>query len=80
MLKNKFNVIFSCIVLVSIYLCVSRLPALFRSYGTSVKSWSIVYRLRVYELLALLPPQTYQGNASPLILFCTYFLSSLHFL
>uniref|UniRef100_A0AAX7VRD1 HEAT repeat-containing protein 5A n=1 Tax=Astatotilapia calliptera TaxID=8154 RepID=A0AAX7VRD1_ASTCA len=31
-------------------------------------SWSIVYRLRVYELLALLHPQTYQGNASPLIL------------
>uniref|UniRef100_A0AAX7UN42 HEAT repeat-containing protein 5A n=1 Tax=Astatotilapia calliptera TaxID=8154 RepID=A0AAX7UN42_ASTCA len=38
------------------------------SYGNSVKSWSIVYRLRVYELLALLHPQTYQGNASPLIL------------
>uniref|UniRef100_A0A669BLL6 HEAT repeat-containing protein 5A n=1 Tax=Oreochromis niloticus TaxID=8128 RepID=A0A669BLL6_ORENI len=40
----------------------TKLPALFRSYGTSVKSWSIVYRLRVYELLALLPPQTYQES------------------
>uniref|UniRef100_A0AAX7UCG0 HEAT repeat-containing protein 5A n=1 Tax=Astatotilapia calliptera TaxID=8154 RepID=A0AAX7UCG0_ASTCA len=38
------------------------LPALFRSYGNSVKSWSIVYRLRVYELLALLHPQTYQES------------------
>uniref|UniRef100_A0A3Q4I408 HEAT repeat containing 5a n=1 Tax=Neolamprologus brichardi TaxID=32507 RepID=A0A3Q4I408_NEOBR len=40
----------------------TKLPALFRSYGNSVKSWSIVYRLRVYELLALLHPQTYQES------------------
>ncbi|XP_028994426.1 HEAT repeat-containing protein 5A isoform X2 [Betta splendens] len=40
----------------------TRLPALVRSYSSSVRSWSIVYRLRVYELLALLPPHTYQEN------------------
>uniref|UniRef100_A0A667Y2I2 HEAT repeat-containing protein 5A n=1 Tax=Myripristis murdjan TaxID=586833 RepID=A0A667Y2I2_9TELE len=28
----------------------------------SVRCWSVVYRLRVYELLALLPPDTYQGD------------------
>ncbi|XP_070698755.1 HEAT repeat-containing protein 5A [Pempheris klunzingeri] len=40
----------------------SKLPALVRSYSSSVRSWSVVYRLRVYELLALLPPHTYQES------------------
>uniref|UniRef100_A0A7N6B1V5 HEAT repeat-containing protein 5A n=1 Tax=Anabas testudineus TaxID=64144 RepID=A0A7N6B1V5_ANATE len=31
----------------------------------SVRGWSIVYRLKVYELLALLPPHTYQGTTPP---------------
>ncbi|XP_047467316.1 HEAT repeat-containing protein 5A [Mugil cephalus] len=38
------------------------LPALLRSYGGSVRCASVVYRLRVYELLALLPPHTYQES------------------
>ncbi|XP_008275344.1 HEAT repeat-containing protein 5A [Stegastes partitus] len=40
----------------------NKLPALLRSYGSSVRCWSVVYRLRVYELLALLPPHTYQES------------------
>ncbi|XP_041809707.1 HEAT repeat-containing protein 5A isoform X2 [Chelmon rostratus] len=40
----------------------TKLPALVRSYSTSVRSWSVVYRLRVYELLALLPPHNYQES------------------
>ncbi|XP_044231866.1 HEAT repeat-containing protein 5A isoform X2 [Thunnus albacares] len=40
----------------------TKLPALIRSYGSSVRVWSVVYRLRVYELLAQLPPQTYQES------------------
>ncbi|XP_029900277.1 HEAT repeat-containing protein 5A isoform X2 [Myripristis murdjan] len=40
----------------------TKLPALLRSYGSSVRCWSVVYRLRVYELLALLPPDTYQES------------------
>ncbi|XP_040916672.1 HEAT repeat-containing protein 5A isoform X2 [Toxotes jaculatrix] len=40
----------------------TKMPALLRSYSTSVRSWSIVYKLRVYELLALLPPHTYQES------------------
>ncbi|XP_076604038.1 HEAT repeat-containing protein 5A isoform X2 [Chaetodon auriga] len=40
----------------------TKLPALVRSYGASVRSWSLVYRLRVYELLALLPPHNYQES------------------
>ncbi|XP_074517821.1 HEAT repeat-containing protein 5A [Sebastes fasciatus] len=40
----------------------TRLPSLLRSYSSSVRSWSLVYRLRVYELLAVLPPHTYQES------------------
>ncbi|XP_034418992.1 HEAT repeat-containing protein 5A isoform X2 [Cyclopterus lumpus] len=40
----------------------TKLPALVRSYSGSVLRWSLVYRLRVYELLALLPPHTYQES------------------
>ncbi|XP_078133588.1 HEAT repeat-containing protein 5A isoform X2 [Sander vitreus] len=40
----------------------TKLPALLRSYSSSVRSSSVVYRLRVYELLALLPPHTYQES------------------
>ncbi|KAI3367144.1 hypothetical protein L3Q82_008134 [Scortum barcoo] len=40
----------------------TKLPALLRSYSSSVRGWSVVYRLRVYELLALLPPHTYQES------------------
>ncbi|XP_058470663.1 HEAT repeat-containing protein 5A isoform X2 [Solea solea] len=39
----------------------TRLPALLRSHS-SVRSCSIVYRLRVYELLTLLPTHTYQES------------------
>ncbi|XP_019118769.2 HEAT repeat-containing protein 5A isoform X2 [Larimichthys crocea] len=40
----------------------TKLPALVRSYSSSVRSWSVIYRLRVYELLALLPPHNYQES------------------
>ncbi|XP_036928579.1 HEAT repeat-containing protein 5A isoform X7 [Acanthopagrus latus] len=40
----------------------TKLPALVRSYSSSVRSFSVVYRLRVYELLALLPPHNYQES------------------
>ncbi|XP_038585677.1 HEAT repeat-containing protein 5A isoform X2 [Micropterus salmoides] len=39
-----------------------KLPALIRSYSSSVRIWSVIYRQRVYELLALLPPHTYQES------------------
>uniref|UniRef100_A0A8P4G1T7 HEAT repeat-containing protein 5A n=1 Tax=Dicentrarchus labrax TaxID=13489 RepID=A0A8P4G1T7_DICLA len=40
----------------------TKLPALLRSYSSSVRSFSVVYRLRVYELLSLLPPLDYQES------------------
>ncbi|XP_011618311.2 LOW QUALITY PROTEIN: HEAT repeat-containing protein 5A [Takifugu rubripes] len=40
----------------------AKLPALIRTHGSSVQSFWLVYRLRVYELLALLPPHTYQES------------------
>uniref|UniRef100_A0A3Q1AXC4 HEAT repeat-containing protein 5A n=1 Tax=Amphiprion ocellaris TaxID=80972 RepID=A0A3Q1AXC4_AMPOC len=45
------------------------LPALLRSYGSSVHCFSVVYRLRVYELLSLLPPNTYQGSTPTLFFY-----------
>ncbi len=52
-------------VCLSVRVCVCRLPALLRSYGSSIRTFSLVYRLRVYELLALLPPHNYQGDDTP---------------
>ncbi|XP_061631821.1 HEAT repeat-containing protein 5A isoform X3 [Phyllopteryx taeniolatus] len=39
-----------------------KLPALVGSYGSRVAAWTPVYRLRVYELLATLPPHVYQES------------------
>ncbi|XP_061675277.1 HEAT repeat-containing protein 5A isoform X3 [Syngnathoides biaculeatus] len=39
-----------------------KLHALVGSYGPSVATWTSVYRLRVYELLAALPPRVYQES------------------
>uniref|UniRef100_A0AAQ5YVX3 HEAT repeat-containing protein 5A n=1 Tax=Amphiprion ocellaris TaxID=80972 RepID=A0AAQ5YVX3_AMPOC len=47
----------------------NKLPALLRSYGSSVHCFSVVYRLRVYELLSLLPPNTYQGSTPTLFFY-----------
>ncbi|XP_068607819.1 HEAT repeat-containing protein 5A [Brachionichthys hirsutus] len=40
----------------------TKLPALLRSYGASFRSFAVVYRLRVFELLALLPPHNYHES------------------
>ncbi|XP_053700963.1 HEAT repeat-containing protein 5A [Synchiropus splendidus] len=40
----------------------TKLPALVRSYGSSVRASALLYRLRVYELLVLLPPHHYQES------------------
>ncbi|XP_068195506.1 HEAT repeat-containing protein 5A isoform X2 [Antennarius striatus] len=40
----------------------TKLPALLRSYSTSFRSFSVVYKLRVFELLALLPPHSYHES------------------
>ncbi|XP_077421106.1 HEAT repeat-containing protein 5A isoform X2 [Vanacampus margaritifer] len=39
-----------------------KLPVLVGSYGSGVTAWTLVYRLRVYELLAALPPHIYQES------------------
>ncbi|XP_041070429.1 HEAT repeat-containing protein 5A isoform X2 [Carcharodon carcharias] len=39
----------------------TKLPALNKSYGAPLKSASVVFRQRLYEILALLPPKTYEG-------------------
>ncbi|XP_069882496.1 HEAT repeat-containing protein 5A isoform X3 [Dipodomys merriami] len=40
----------------------TQLSSILKTYGSPLKTPSIVYRQRLYELLILLPPETYQGN------------------
>uniref|UniRef100_A0A673BU21 HEAT repeat-containing protein 5A n=1 Tax=Sphaeramia orbicularis TaxID=375764 RepID=A0A673BU21_9TELE len=40
----------------------TKLPVLLRSYGSSIRTWSVLYRLRVYELLVMLPPHSYHES------------------
>ncbi|XP_047650433.1 HEAT repeat-containing protein 5A isoform X6 [Phacochoerus africanus] len=39
-----------------------RLSSILKTYGSSLKTPSVVYRQRLYELLILLPPETYEGD------------------
>uniref|UniRef100_A0A8C4PIM0 HEAT repeat-containing protein 5A n=1 Tax=Equus asinus asinus TaxID=83772 RepID=A0A8C4PIM0_EQUAS len=38
-----------------------RLSSIVKTYGSPLKTPSVVYRQRLYELLILLPPETYEG-------------------
>ncbi|XP_038612606.1 HEAT repeat-containing protein 5A isoform X2 [Tachyglossus aculeatus] len=40
----------------------TRLSSIQKTYGSPLKTPSVVYRQRLYELLALLPPETYEGS------------------
>uniref|UniRef100_A0A8C3YRM5 HEAT repeat-containing protein 5A n=1 Tax=Catagonus wagneri TaxID=51154 RepID=A0A8C3YRM5_9CETA len=40
----------------------TQLSSILKTYGSSLKTPSVVYRQRLYELLILLPPETYEGN------------------
>uniref|UniRef100_A0A4W4DTP3 HEAT repeat-containing protein 5A n=1 Tax=Electrophorus electricus TaxID=8005 RepID=A0A4W4DTP3_ELEEL len=40
----------------------TQLPSLVKSYGHQIKNALTVFRLRVYEILALLPPKSYEEN------------------
>uniref|UniRef100_A0A8C5TA83 HEAT repeat-containing protein 5A n=1 Tax=Malurus cyaneus samueli TaxID=2593467 RepID=A0A8C5TA83_9PASS len=39
----------------------TQLSSIYKSYGNSLKTPSTVYRHKLYELLAVLPPKTYEG-------------------
>uniref|UniRef100_A0A803TPX7 HEAT repeat-containing protein 5A n=1 Tax=Anolis carolinensis TaxID=28377 RepID=A0A803TPX7_ANOCA len=43
------------------------LPSLNKTYGNPLKPSSVNYRKRLYELLTLLPPKTYEGNFSAVL-------------
>ncbi|XP_066200248.1 HEAT repeat-containing protein 5A isoform X2 [Saccopteryx leptura] len=40
----------------------TQLSSILKTYGSSLKTPSVVYRQRLYELLVLLPPESYEGN------------------
>ncbi|XP_045864857.1 HEAT repeat-containing protein 5A isoform X8 [Meles meles] len=44
-----------------------QLSSVLRTYGSTLKTPSIVYKQRLYELLILLPPETYEGNLCALL-------------
>ena len=39
-----------------------RLSSILKTYGSPLKTPSVVYRQRLYELLILLSPETYEGK------------------
>ncbi|XP_047716993.1 HEAT repeat-containing protein 5A isoform X6 [Prionailurus viverrinus] len=40
----------------------TQLSSVLKAYGSPLKTPSLVYRQRLYDLLILLPPETYEGN------------------
>ncbi|XP_074249410.1 HEAT repeat-containing protein 5A isoform X5 [Saimiri boliviensis] len=45
----------------------TQLSSILKTYGSPLKTPSVVYRQRLYELLILLPPETYEGNISAIL-------------
>ncbi|KAJ7344920.1 hypothetical protein JRQ81_000870 [Phrynocephalus forsythii] len=45
----------------------TQLPLLNKTYGSPLKSASLTYRKRLYELLSFLPPKTYEGSFAPVM-------------
>ncbi|NXU85584.1 HTR5A protein, partial [Xiphorhynchus elegans] len=45
----------------------TQLSSIYKSYGNSLKTPSTVYRHKLYELLAVLPPKTYEGTFSAVL-------------
>uniref|UniRef100_K9IQJ8 HEAT repeat-containing protein 5A n=1 Tax=Desmodus rotundus TaxID=9430 RepID=K9IQJ8_DESRO len=45
----------------------TQLSSILKTYGSPLKTPSVVYRQRLYELLILLPPATYEGNLSAIL-------------
>ena len=46
-------------------LCGARsVPAIIKVYGAHLKASAAMVRLRLYDILALLPPKTYEGTVA----------------
>ncbi|KAM6201344.1 HEAT repeat-containing protein 5A [Rhynchocyon petersi] len=45
----------------------TQLTSILKTYGSPLKTPSVVYRQRLYELLILLPPKTYEGSLCALL-------------
>lgn len=51
-------------------------PAIIKVHGAHLKASAAMVRLRLYDILALLPPKTYEGNAISSAFFCFFFKDS----
>uniref|UniRef100_A0A8C9T700 HEAT repeat-containing protein 5A n=1 Tax=Scleropages formosus TaxID=113540 RepID=A0A8C9T700_SCLFO len=45
----------------------TQFPALIRSYGNQIKNVATTFRWRLYEVLTLIPPKTYEGHFGTLL-------------
>ncbi|XP_062433895.1 HEAT repeat-containing protein 5A isoform X3 [Rhea pennata] len=45
----------------------TQLSSIYKLYGNTLKSSSTIYRHKLYELLAVLPPKTYEGSFSTVL-------------
>lgn len=52
------------------YLLLFRVPAITKVHGAHLKASAAMVRLRLYDILALLPPKTYEGKTVAFKLFC----------
>ncbi|KAG8123478.1 hypothetical protein E2320_019060 [Naja naja] len=45
----------------------SHIPSVIKTHGAHLKASAAMVRLRLYDILALLPPKTYEGSFNPLL-------------
>ncbi|XP_015671481.1 HEAT repeat-containing protein 5B [Protobothrops mucrosquamatus] len=45
----------------------SHIPSVIKAHGAHLKASAAMVRLRLYDILALLPPKTYEGSFNPLL-------------
>uniref|UniRef100_UPI00398EFE26 HEAT repeat-containing protein 5B isoform X2 n=1 Tax=Pristiophorus japonicus TaxID=55135 RepID=UPI00398EFE26 len=48
-------------------LMLSHIPSVIKAYGAQLKASAAMVRLRLYDILALLPPKTYEGSFNALL-------------
>ncbi|XP_030626856.1 HEAT repeat-containing protein 5A [Chanos chanos] len=54
-------------LLTSAVALLTQLPSLIKSYGNQIKTSAAVFRVKLYEIFALLPPNTYEENFGVLL-------------
>uniref|UniRef100_A0A452TZ44 HEAT repeat-containing protein 5A n=1 Tax=Ursus maritimus TaxID=29073 RepID=A0A452TZ44_URSMA len=64
---NLLSVCYVTYTFKTYFFFILRLSSVLKTYGSTLKTSSVVYRQRLYELLILLPPEIYEGNLSAIL-------------